>query len=167
MQLIDLTGKRFGRLIVLSKHGHTGKEVTWLCKCDCGNETVVMGNSLRKHNTMSCGCYHRDRARESNIKHGGSARNAKTILYSRWEGIKKRCYSPGCKSFKNYGGRGIKMCDEWRNDYSAFETWALKNGFKKELTIERVDVNGNYCPENCTWIPKSEQSKNRRNIKRG
>lgn len=165
MTLIDLTGKRFGRLIVDHKAGHRGKDVTWLCKCDCGSVVEVAGASLRSGNTKSCGCYQRERAYQANLKHGGTTRNHKEDLYKRWEGIRKRCYDKGCKSYKDYGGRGIVMGPEWENNYDAFRSWATSNGYKPGLTIERIDVNGMYCPSNCTWIPKCEQSKNRRNTK--
>ena len=166
MRLIDLTGKKFARLTVISKAGHKGKETTWNCVCDCGASLVVIGRDLRCGNTMSCGCLQIERARDANIKHGGAVRGAKTALYARWEGIKKRCLQPHSKSYKNYGGRGITICKEWRDDFNAFREWAFANGFSPELTIERVDYNGDYCPDNCTWIPKSEQSKNRRKPER-
>ena len=165
MVLIDLTGQKFGRLTVLHKYGHSGKETTWFCKCDCGNVGVVIGRDLRSGNTKSCGCYHKERASEANTKHKGLCRGHKENLYKRWESMKKRCTQPNCKSYKDYGGRGIKVCDEWLNDYNAFREWALNNGFEEHLTIERIDYNGNYEPSNCTWIPKCEQSKNRRNTK--
>lgn len=166
MQLIDLVGKKFGRLTVIRRAGHTGKETTWDCICECGKSSTVIGRDLRNGNTKSCGCLQVEMARNSNIKHGGSARGNKTDLYARWEGMKKRCFQPKCKSYKDYGGRGISVCDEWKNDYGAFRDWALSNGFRPDLTIERVNNDGNYSPDNCKWIPKSEQSKNRRKFER-
>ena len=166
MRLIDITGRKFGRLTVHAKHGRAGKYVIWTCRCECGRLVNVRGQDLRTGNTKSCGCLQSERSAIANTKHGAASRGKKEALYVRWEGIKKRCYCSTSKTYKDYGGRGIKMCDEWRDDYNSFKSWALANGFESHLTIERIDVNGDYCPSNCCWIPKSQQSRNRRNSRR-
>jgi len=154
----DLTGQVFGRLTVVARsereRTRRGQSAFWLCRCDCGTEKVISAASMKSGLTKSCGCFHKDTV----SSHGFSAER----IYSSWKGMIARCHNPIDPAFKNYGGRGIKVCPEWQN-ISAFREWAVNNGYDDALTIERVDVNGNYCPENCCFIPKSEQSKNRRN----
>lgn len=128
------------------------------CCCVCGKETIVSLTRLVNGRIKSCGCLQRERAHYSNFTHGHS----RTRLYDIWLGIKKRCYSTAYKWFCNYGGRGIVMCDAWRDNFLAFYEWAMTHGYADNLTIERVDVNGNYQPDNCTWITRNQQPLNRR-----
>lgn len=158
MGLINLVGHRYGRLTVL-RYSHTLKEASWwVCVCDCGNEKTIRSNSLRTNNTTSCGCLHKEKLVENSTKHGFS----KERLYRTWIDIKSRCFSPNTGYYSEYGGRGITMCAEWREDFVAFREWAMSNGYRDDLTIERLDVDGGYAPHNCTWIPMSSQSINRR-----
>lgn len=157
-----LKNKKFSRLLVLEDVGtdEIGRSI-WLCKCDCGTIKTLPGVSIVRGNTKSCGCLSREKAKESkNFTHNES----KTNLYRKWVDIKTRCYNKNHKNYKYYGGRGIIMCDEWL-DYVNFKEWALGNGYRKHLTIERIDNNSNYCPENCTWIPKIEQSNNQQHTR--
>lgn len=167
-KLIDLTGQRFGRLTVLerAKNDKLGR-ARWLCRCDCGKEKIVSGTNLRSGQTRSCGCLSKEmsvknglksRIGERSLKHGDFG----SKLYGVWAGMKRRCQNPNTTYYKDYGGRGIKVCNEWQN-YEAFKEWALESGYKEGLTIERIDVNGNYCPNNCKWIPLSAQNANKRN----
>lgn len=170
---IDLTGQRYGRLIVLERaEPHitkSGKKIErWKCKCDCGNETVVRHGNIRNGSTTSCGCYHKEKFGDINRTHNLSN---KSHLYGVWKSIKDRCYREKCKSYKNYGGRGIKMCDEWKNDYKSFYVWAIENGYEEKqttggmniLSIDRIDVNGDYCPSNCRFVTNIVQARNKRN----
>lgn len=150
--MIDKTiiGKKFGKLTVLDKHrpAKTTKGTDWLCLCDCGNKSWVYRGKLVTGHTTSCGC--------KNKKLNG---DSKTKLYKVWWGMKERCYNENSPSFKNYGKKGIQINNEWLKDFLNFQNWALTNGYQEDLTIERVDPNGNYEPENCEWITLSENVK--------
>lgn len=164
MKLIDLTGKRFCRLVVVCRNEHNDKfnQVTWKCRCDCGNEVIVKGNALKSGNTKSCGCYKLEQIRKSETKH--SIHGLKhTRMYNIWHGMKARCYNPNNKDYCNYGARGIVMCDEWKNDFQAFYDWAMANGYSDNLTIDRINNDRNYEPSNCEWVTTHKQNQNKRN----
>lgn len=154
-----MTGMKFGRWNVLSKHGKKNGEITWLCECECGNTGIIKGGDLRSGKSQSCGCLRRELG-SPNYVHGMTG----TKIYKMWKNMKARCYNPSTgKDFINYGERGITVCDEWRDSFQNFCDWAMKNGYRDGLTIERIDVNKGYEPSNCTFIPMSEQPVNRRN----
>lgn len=150
-------GKRYGNLVVVSyDHSYRGSTY-WKCQCDCGMTTVTRGYSLRSGHTNSCGCQAYTTRFEE--KHGESHSN-KTRLYNIWVHMRNRCNNPNREAYKWYGGKGVKVCDEW-NSYPNFKAWAIANGYTDELTIDRIDISKNYCPENCRWLSKSDNSKHR------
>ena len=162
---VDLTGERFGELLVVKEAGTLpGGIVLYECLCSCGKTTIVRGNNLKSGNTRSCGHLFKKNVKEMHITHGGCNER----LHGVWNAIKGRCYNPKCKAYKNYGAKGIRMYEEWRNDYVAFREFFTNLGYNKnsergELTIERIDVNGNYEPSNCTLIPLEKQMRNKTN----
>lgn len=155
-RLLDLTGQRFGRLTVASRadNGNDGSP-RWLCKCDCGNVCTVRSSNLKRGQTQSCGCLRKDKA-----KLNATHRMSRTRLYRIWCDMKNRCYNKNVNNYHSYGGRGVKVCDEWL-DSSRFFEWAKSSGYTDEMTIERIDIDGNYEPSNCKWITLKEQQWNK------
>jgi hypothetical protein len=152
----DLTGQKFGRLTVIEKAFKKNRTYFWWCLCECGNKKTVEGNKLKSKHTQSCGCFRK----EFKIKHG----YYKHPLYGKWIHMIERCYDKNQDSFKNYGGRGIKIYDEWKNNIEIFINWCLNNGWEPGLEIDRIDNNGNYEPSNCRFVTTKLNSRNRRSV---
>lgn len=147
----DLTGQRFGHWTVISRGENSpSKQPRWLCRCDCGKEKLVIGATLRNNTSTNCGCM-------QNVTHGGKH----TRLYRIWGGMKKRCYNPNADNYKHYGGRGITICDLWLHDFAAFQSWALSHGYNDTLSIDRIDNDRGYSPDNCRWVSITDQNRHR------
>lgn len=171
MKNSELVGKRFGYLTVIKQVESLNYRARFLCCCDCGNTKLVLGQSLLSGHVKSCGCYQSEEARKrmtNYLKSKGFNLHGqtRTRLYNIWSGIKNRCNSPNNRAYRNYGGRGIKICEEWENSFPAFYEWAIASGYSDNLTIDRINVDGDYCPENCRWASYSVQAENKRLLKR-
>jgi hypothetical protein len=151
-RLIDLTGQRFGKLVVVEYAGRNERrESLWRCACDCGNESIVRGDVLRRGTTESCGC-------GKGLKHG----HHKKPWYSSYKAMMERCYLKSCGNYERYGGKGVTVCEEW-HDINKFAEWAESSGYAPGLTIDRIDSSKGYSPNNCRWATKKQQSNNRKN----
>lgn len=161
---MNLINKKYNKLAVIGELKEKDKfgNKLWICQCDCGNNAIVSTHNLVSGHKKSCGCLHKEVLSDKNTKHGLWG----TAIYQKWLDIKKRCYNPNSKDYKNYGGRNITICDNWLNDFSAFYEWAINNGYKEGLTIDRINNNGNYEPNNCRWVTRAEQNRNKRYNKR-
>ena len=153
----DITNKKFGRLTVICESGRNqSREVLWKCKCECKNEVLVTYTNLNKGYTKSCGCLQKEMVSESNKTHGDS----KTKLYMIWSDMRKRCSNKNHHAYKYYGEKGVKVDKEWNSSFITFKEWSLNNGYAIGLSIDRIDVNGNYEPSNCRWVTHKAQMNN-------
>ncbi|OLS02902.1 hypothetical protein [Tissierella creatinophila] len=160
-KMIDIKNQRFGKLKAIepSVKVATNKSKKWICECDCGTVKEIRSSDLRLGKIVSCGCERDRKIKERSYKHGMS----NTKIYDVWQSMKGRCYRETCKDYPNYGGRGIKIDKNWLGDFMVFYNWAISEGYKEGLTIDRINPNGNYEPGNCKWLPNEKQALNRRN----
>lgn len=160
----DLAGRRFGRVVAMQYKGRAkGYQSLWSARCDCGSEFITTAGRLKSGHTQSCGCLQKERTSETKTIHGfyRDASGKRSRLNRVWSAMKERCQNPNNKSFSNYGGRGITVCDEWQT-FEPFHTWAMAAGYREGLTIDRIDNDKSYSPDNCRWTTTTIQSRNKR-----
>lgn len=156
----DLTGQKFGRLTVIGLNDTDTRKTYWICQCDCGNIKTVRSDSLQSGAVRSCGCMKKEQDKE-NLSKNHKHKMSGSRLYEIWQGMKSRCYNVHDARYSRYGGRGIIVCDEWKNDFDSFYHWSIENGYDNSLTIDRIDNDKNYCPDNCRWADAKTQARNR------
>jgi len=160
-KIIDLTGQKFGRLTVVSFAENRDHRIYWNCLCECGNTSIVRGSDLKSGASTSCGCLRVEKTATTHATHGHSVEGNPSSTYHSWQQMKERCTNPNNKAYKNYGGRGITVCERWLDSFEHFlEDMGEKPS--REYSIDRIDNSGNYCPENCQWSTRTEQQRNKR-----
>lgn len=157
MNFKDLTNLKFNRLTVLQRDKNKWNRVMWKCRCDCGNIILVNSYALKSGSAKSCGCYKSEILGNTMRKH----KLSNTRIYNIWKGMRKRCNNPNSSNYYLYGGRGIKVCKEW-NKFLPFYSWSMQNGYAENLSIDRINNNGNYEPSNCRWVDRKQQNNNTR-----